>query len=78
MNIYELVQSLILKIAINPLNGASSTDMRIVSMLGIGLGVATLPKTIFEFSTSNNPVGNILNKYKKSNAGVDVSNNPSK
>lgn len=65
-----------LKIAINPFNGASPNDRLTSSLLGIGLGAAAIPKTIFKFSYSDNPIGDLLKDYKESNVGV--SNKPSK
>lgn len=58
-----------LKISLNPFNGASNADRILSGALGVGLGAAALPKTIFMLSTSGG-VNNIISNYIKSNSGV--------
>jgi RHS repeat-associated protein len=64
-----------LKISLNPFNGASHTDRQLSGALGIGLGAAALPKTIFKLSTPKG-VNDIIKNYIKSNSGV--TNTPSR
>lgn len=58
-----------LKISLNPFNGASNADRILSGALGVGLGAAALPKTIFMLSTPGG-VNNIISNYIKSNSGV--------
>lgn len=65
-----------LKIALNPFNGALNADKQAAGMLGVGLGIAAAPKTIFKLATDGNAFYNIYQDYKTSNKGV--SNIPKK
>ncbi|WP_317129501.1 RHS repeat domain-containing protein [Chryseobacterium candidae] len=65
-----------LKIALNPFNGATSADKQAAGMVGVGLGIAAAPKTIFKLATDGNAIYNIYQDYKTSNKGV--SNTPKK
>lgn len=65
-----------LKIALNPFNGITTPDRQAAGMLGVGLGLAATPKTIFKLATDNNAFYNIYQDYKTSNKGV--TNNPKK
>ncbi len=65
-----------LKVALNPFNGATSEDKQAAGMLGVGLGIAAAPKTIFKLATNSGALYSIYQDYKISNKGV--SNNPKK
>ena|GEM_PF-3665035 len=63
-----------LDIALNPFSGAGGKDRLAAATLGIGLGLAALPKTLFKYSSSGNSydfIQNVKSHYKKASQGVN-------